>query len=74
MVRRAQQTLLGIARPKQTLAQLRFEQETIRRGGPIEVAGKRFRGIAQQRRQHEESKFEGPIPGIVLPTLKRMPR
>lgn len=47
--------------------------ETARRGGPIEVAGIRFRGIAQQRQDMEIDRAIYQTP-YTLPSLKKMPK
>lgn len=63
---RMKQLLLGIAAPKRTIGKASFERETLRRGGPYEVQGKRRRPASV----HDTGSPPLNLSGV----LKRMPR
>lgn len=71
-----QQTLLGLMAPRISAGAARFEAETRRRGGPLEVAGKRFRGIKAQREQHEAQQRYANVDVILgmHGLVKKMPK
>ena len=72
---RSKQLLLGTVAPKQTVGAKRFQDETLRRGGPFEVQGRRWSASTLRRRQKERELSEqlgeaGWVPE--MPHLKRM--
>lgn len=67
---RAKQQLLGIAAPKITAAELRFQRETLRRGGPYEVQGRKW-SKKKLNQVWDLGKFHAEV-AAMLPTLKKM--
>ena len=55
------------AQPRLFRVDTDFEKETLRRGGPYEVQGKRWRG----RRKRVDETIDAAIEAV-LPTLKKM--
>jgi hypothetical protein len=69
------QQLLGLAAPKRTKGQTRFEHETLKRGGPYEVQGKRWR--AEQHAtadQMADPVVLADLRAAVARAVKRMPK
>ncbi len=64
---KAQQRLLGLMAPARSKGSARFQAETLRRGGPYEVMGKRWRGTERSPANQDSAR---PLLGTHL--LRRM--